>query len=229
MADVGKVIGVVVEHKDLVGKLIGLIAGLFKHGDKPKTHVEAPTPSPAPQEEDFPDDVIPVPAGQRKVDTVRVRLSRVQLPKSRFPEEYTKENPFGLVRPGPIADGSSAMNWGSKFWLDITAYDQEGKEFLPEAVMAYGLAYKTEFRIENEAGAVVIAVKGVGADAAGNPVAGYVMEGSEEIGNGATAWISTNGFLHQMKTWPASDGHTYTATAAVDGVGSKNRVTFKVS
>ena len=186
---------------------------------KPKPTVPVTVPTPAPiSPPDFPDDTIPTPSVVRTVKTVTCKLSRVQLSRQRFPEAYTAENPFGLVPPGPIQDGN-AMNWGSKFWLDLTARDENGKEFLREDILTAHIAYKTE----HHAGAAFI--KGHGANADGSLAPGYETNDTDEIGNGISAYISSNGFLHQMKAF--GEG-TFECYGVVNGVES-NHFNLRVS
>jgi len=194
----------------------GLLAGLFKK--KPTVPVVVPTP--AGGDEDFPDDTIPDPAPGRTVKTVRLKLARAQYNKQRFPDEY-KDGKDGLYdNLKEIQEGRANLAYASKFWLDLTAYDADGKEFLRPAVLTHGLAYKTE----HHAGDAYI--KGFGPDvknADGSPKAEVVH--TDEIGNGISAWNSSFGFLHQMKAHQEGE---YLCSGSVDGVES-NTFTIKVS
>lgn len=207
----------------IIQAITGWLSGIFNKKPKPPTvPVTAPTPAPSQPDPSFPDDHIPRPPTTRKVARVRIKLERVQLSKERFPNEYTPENPFGLVSPGPIQAGSN-MNWGSKFWVDLTAYDEQGKEFLRPDVLTYGLAYKTEIRVGDAV------QKGLGALPDGTPVPGYVSQGTDAIGHGITAWLSSFGFLHQMQAFAAADGQKFRVTGFVDGVEAENPFDLGVS
>jgi hypothetical protein len=200
--------------QELIARIFGGIGGLFNR--KPKVVITEPTPAPIQVDEDFPDDIIPPPPSvtSRKVTSVRLKLARAQYNKKRFPEMYTDENPQGLVR-----DLSGNIPYDSKFWLDLTAFDAAGKEFLRDAVLANGLAYKTEIHCGD---AYII---GKGADASGEPVAGYETNDTDAIGNGITAWLSSLGFLHQMKAYGEGE---FECSGSVAGVPANN-FTLKVS
>lgn len=196
-----------------VGKLL---AGVFgkKKAEAPKVPVSAPQPNPVdPGEGRFLDDVIPAPAG-RKIAKVRCKLSRIQLSTQRFGGE--------LVQPTDRHEqGLDAINWGSKVWIDLTAYDEQGREFLQDAVLAHGLAFKTEHHV----GAAHIV--GAGADPQGNPLP-YVTADTDEIGNGISAWLYSKGFLQQFKAHAAADGQSFDVWGKVGGVES-NHITLKFS
>lgn len=204
----------------LISAVPGLLAGLLK--PKPRVPVTVPTPAPVQEDEDFPDDTIPEPAPKRIVKTVRLKLARAQYNKQRFPDEY-KDGKDGLYSPSDLREieaGRGALNYASKFWLDLTAYDGEGKEFLRPAVLSHGLAYKTEHHAGDSY------IKGFGPNeknADGSPKAEVVD--SNEVGNGITAWNSSNGFLHQMKAHGEGE---FVCSGSVNGVKS-NTFTIKVS
>lgn len=210
-------------QQTIVSALLGWIRGLFSKKPKPpQIPVVVPTPAPNQPDPRFPDDHIPRPNTGRKVAKVKVKLERVQLPRERFPDSYTEENPFGLVDPKPIQSGQTAVNWGSKGWVDVTAYDEAGKEFLRADVLAFGLAYKTRIAFGDTF------IEGKGADAAGQPVAGYVTNDTSEVGQGRSAWLSSLGFLQQFQVFAGADGKTFQVTASVDGVEAENPFTVRV-
>jgi len=198
----------------------GLLVGLFKK--KPQVPIEVPTPATEQPDEEFPDDTIPDPPPGREVKRVRLKLARAQYNKQRFPEKY-KNGGDGLYSNEDlraIEAGESALNYASKFWLDLTAYDSENKEFLRPAVLSHGLAYKTE----HHCGDAFIA--GFGPDEKnedGTPKAEVVA--TNEIGHGITAWNSSFGFLHQLKAHREGE---YLCVGSVDGVQS-NSFKIKVS
>jgi hypothetical protein len=209
--------------KQGVEALIAWILGQFNKKPKvPAIPVTEPTPSPVQPDTDFPDDVIPAPEPTRKVTTVRLKLSRAQYNRQRFPEKYTPDNPMGLYSQDElraIEAGTGTLNYGSKFWLDLTAYDAAGKEFLRDAVLSHGLAFKTEHRC---GGAYIV---GKGAQANGEPKPGYQTNDTDEVGNGITAWLSSLGFLHQMKAHGEGE---FACSGKVDGVAA-NEFTIRSS
>lgn len=200
-------------------KILGAILGIFKKkpvlqpGDKP-----VPNPNTADHSE-FPDDVIPppVPIVTRKIKEVRIVTSRLQYAHSLNPEMYTPDNKDGLYsNPRSYEGGKDAINIGAKGWFDLTAFDFDGKEFLPDAVAAYGLCYKTEHHIGDSF------IKGNGGTP-GNPNEGYETQDGQ-VGNGITSWRSTNGFMHQVKFH--GEG-TWEVWGSVGGVES-NRFIIRV-
>lgn len=213
----GDIVGAILEaNPGLLQKLLGMLLGLFNRA--PKKPVDPPTePVGGDSGDDFPDDTIPAPKELPIVAKVRLKLSRVQLSKQRFPDAYTAQNPFGLMNAKEIEEGD-AMPYGSKFWLDLTAYDSKGKEILRDRVLANGLAYQTEHHCGD---AFIIGHGG----SSQNPTAGYETNDTNEIGNGITAWISSEGFLHQMK---AHGEGTFECWGKVNGIES-NHFTLKVS
>lgn len=230
LGGVGAVLGPLVNdpmiRQALISELLKFLLGLISRAPAPappKTTVTAPVPAPSQPAPDFPDDVIPAPpVAGRTVATVELKIGRIQLNKERFPLAYTEDNPFGLMQPGPVMAGGK-MPYASKFWLDITARDAAGHELLRPDILSMGLAFVTE----HHCGETFI--KGHGADPSGSaPLAGYETNDTDEIGNGITAWLSTLGFLHQMKAWPAADGKRFECWAVVAGIRS-NTITLNVS
>ena len=216
----------VLNYPGVQDKLIALFMGLFTkllNRQKPPAAplppvITAPVPNPNAADPDLLDDVIPSPAadGTRKVTKVKLSLTDAQLNKGRFPNA-----PNGGLLPRDVLDnivaGRTALNYGSKAWFDLTAYDQKGVEFLPGDVIAYGLQYKTEHHIGDAF------IKGNGG-APQQPAEGYqTQDGS--VGNGISSWIATLGFKHQVKFH--GEG-TYKCTGSVDGVES-NSFTVRVS
>ncbi len=230
LGGVGAVLGPLVNdptiRQTLISELLKFLLGLINRAPAPApptTTVTVPVPAPTQPTADFPDDVIPAPrVAGRAVASVELKIGRIQLSRERFPQAYTPENPFGLMQPGPVVLGGN-MPYASKFWLDITARDAQGRELLRPDILSMGLAFATE----HHCGETFI--KGHGADPSGSaPLAGYETNDTDEIGNGITAWLSTLGFLHQMKAWPAADGKGFDCWAVVAGVRS-NTITLHVS
>jgi hypothetical protein len=194
----------------LLGLLTSALGKLLHKKDAPTTPVVIPTPAPNPTTGGpFLDDTIPAPAATRKVVKVVGKLARVQLNHQRFPDAPNG----GLYDDVALKSAQAGGNipFGSKIWLDATAYDAEGKEFLRDAVLSHGLAFKTE----HHCGGAFI--KGHGADAQGQPIAGYETNDNENVGNGISAWISSLGFLHQMKAHGEAQNDAW---VVVDGVES---------
>lgn len=186
---------------------------------KPKPEGPVTKPTGGDPDDDFPDDVIPSTGnGGRVVATVRLKLARIQLNKQRFPEAYA-DGQNGLVpNPGSYEGGSESIPYGSKIWLDLTAKDAEGREWLRGDILEAKLGFKTE----HHCGGAFI--KGKGQDAQGNPNPGYEVNEAKGVGNGITAWLSSKGFLHQMKVNQEGE---FDCVGFVDGVES-NSFTIRV-
>lgn len=203
-------------QQSLIAALLGLIGGLFKRKkETPTVPVTVPTPNPNSADDDFPDDIIPAPPTKKKVVSVHGKIARVQLSAQRFPDRR-QANGQGYVYSDAelkAVQAGGAVPFDSKVWLDATAFDDKNVEFLRDRVLSHGLAYKTE----HHAGSTFI--KGKGADAQGQPVAGYETNDTDEIGNGISAWISSLGFLHQIKV--RGEGQ-YDCYVVVDGVESNH-------
>lgn len=212
----------------LVSFLVSLVAGLIARATQrvttvPPVPITAPVPSPVPAEPGFPDDVMPAPKTSRKVGSVRLRLARAQYSRERFPEMYTENNPFGLYSQADLRasmDGAGVLNFGSKFWLDLTPFDTEGREISRPEMIAMGLSFRTE----HHAGDAYIVGAGELPDAPGEP-ADYKTADTDAVSNGITAWKSSLGYLHQMKAW--GEG-SFVCVGKVGDVAS-NSFTLRVS
>ena len=209
----------------LTAALGGLLGKLFGKKDVPVVRPgDTPVLSPKQADSDFPDDVIGAPknTASRLVTQVKLGISRVQLSKERFPERVRADG-TGYVYNSSEMDQvrkGAAIPFASKVWLDLTAYDQFGKEFLKDAVLANDLAFKTAHRSAEGA-----FIEGLGADDNGKPLPGYKTNDTDAIGNGISAWLASLGFLHQIKVH--GEG-TFTFSGEVGGVASNN-VTLNVS
>lgn len=169
--------------------------------------------------DDFPDDFIPsVGTGGRRVVKVVLKLNRVQLNKKRFPEAYQNGQNGLLDNPRQYEDGP-AISYASKIWLDLTATDESGREWLREDIINARIAFKTEHHCGGSF------IKGRGMDVNGDPLPGYETNEANGVGNGITAWLSSKGFLHQMKV---NQEGVFECYGVVDGVES-NHFTLTVS
>lgn len=187
--------------------------------NKPKPIATPGNPVPKPEQSDdnFPDDSIPAPLAP--IARVVAKLGRAAYSKQRFPEEFTHENPFGLIRNlNEIEAGAANIPYGSKAWIDLTPYDKNGKEILRDAFIGAGLSYKTEHHVGDAS------IKGDGALPDGTPKP-YETVDTENVGNGISAWESSVGCLHQVKLHTEGSRECY---GKLDGVES-NHFTIKVS
>lgn len=210
-------------QKAVFSFLWNLIQGLFKKKEPvpalpPVVVVPVPNPGSV-TPPDLIDDVIPAPpAADRVVTSVKLTLAGGQLNRQRFPNAPNG----GLLDMSylkQVQAGKMALNYGSKFWLDLTAYDQNGREFLPGDVIAYNLCYQTE----HHAGDAYI--KGHGGTAQ-RPTDGYETNDTNEIGNGISSWVATLGFKHQMKAHGEGE---FRCSGSVGGVEAGNPFTIRVS
>lgn len=221
----GQIVGQILSNPEtqqqIFGALFALISGLFKKKEKPPVVLpgEPPQPNPNQANDDFPDDVISAPSQEgRKVTKVVAKLIRAQYSRQRNPEMYSpKHNPKGWQQglydnPRQYEGGKSAINIGAKGWVDATAYDADGNEFLRDAVIAAGLQYKTEHHVGDAY------IKGNGG-APQSPAEGYETNDTDLVGNGISAWISSMGFLHQVKFHGEGKHEVF---VVVDGVKSNS-------
>jgi hypothetical protein len=202
-------------------KLIGIaLKAVLVQLSKPK-----PTPKPVPTSE-LPDDTIPEPKkpeapapvaeAPSSVAGLRLKVKQIQLNRGRFPEAYTEDNPFGLVRGQDKLDmesGAGAIPFKSKVWLDLTPVDEFGEEIGPEEVKALGLAWEPVWNVDGVS---------VGAKAPGVP---DVKGESAIVGTGVTNWQSTLGFGLQIQVFEEG---TFVAQAMLAGVES-NALKLRVS
>lgn len=201
-------------------------------GAKPEAPA-APLPSmPLPSliDEDIPD---PRPAALEPFKVVRVRaaLCDVQLQFSRFPKAYTEDNPHGLASREELAAivaGKTAMCYGSKFWLDLTAlYLRNGleEEVRPALVREHGLQYQTEFHALVNGVEHTFLLGHGGQPGAPNP---YEVGSGPTVNQGTSCWASeaTLGFKHQFKAW--GESNDVEVWGKVAGVES-NHIRFRVS
>ncbi len=204
-------------QKKVLSAVFGFLLGLFKKKKQaPTGPVTSPTPAPNQTDDDFPDDNIPAPPGtnERVVAKVVAKLIRLQYNKALFPDEY-KDGKDGLYdNPRSFEGGQNAINTASKGWVDATAYDQFGKEFLRDAVIANRLQYQTEHHVGDAY------IKGNGGEP--EAPAPYETRDTNSVGNGISAWISSMGFLHQVKFHTEGEHEVY---VVVGGVKSN---TFRV-
>jgi hypothetical protein len=143
----------------------------------------------------------------RGVESGRVKPSRARFPRS------TTDNPFGLVKPARRSREGGVPYAPSSGWTSLRT-DQDGKEF-KDAILANKMEFKTVITAARHSSGH----RGTGDQ---QPNDGYQTNDTDEIGNGITAWISTNGFLHQMK---AHGEGTFECWGAVAGVRSNS---FKI-
>lgn len=214
----------------ILSKLTAIVVALLSRPAKP-VPPQAPVVQPNPPRpsgggtDQFPDDTIPRPPVARTVATVHLGIARAQYSRERFPEKYTEDNPFGLYTDAEcraFERGENAINWGSKVWLDATAKDVDGHEFLRPDVMALGLAFNTEHHLGD------CFIRGRGADENGQPKPGYVTEDTNAVGQGISAWLNSKGFMQQFQFFTSADGGAFAAFALVNGVKS-NEFTIRVS
>lgn len=201
------------------------IGGLLRH--------RAPEPKPVPNVgvvDRLPDDdhiAAPpiVVANARKVASVRLRIQKAQYSRERHPDAYTEDNPLGLYQ-GDLArfeHGAEAINFESKVWLDLTAFDQDGKEFLGGDLVAAGLSFRGEHVITDEAGRVT-RITGKGQRPDGSPEPWEQVE-ETSVGLGEKSWINSLGCNEQVKVWREG---TFRVVGSIGGVKS-NDLTIRVS
>lgn len=174
-------------------EVLKLLVGLFKA--KEVKVVDAPR---LPDDEDIkPPDVVKDKTRTMKKLVLKVKM--FQYSKKLFPEQYTSSNPQGLVdnaREQEILAGNANLNRESKFYVDLTPYDQDDNPILERDVQPgeqfAGLKFKPEFHVE--AGGAFTHVVGNGTN---------VPDTKEDswVGVGITNYQKTNGFGCQFKVF----------------------------
>lgn len=173
---------------ELVRQLGPVLKGLFD-GDNPP---DSPTPA----------------AG--RISRVRLRLLRAQYNRKLFPEQYTPDNPQGLYSGKEleaIRNGSGKLNRESNIWADLTAYGPDGVELQRDQLKRLGLAYRTEFFIND--GSII----GHGANDLGHPN-DWERTNPEGANISEEAWRTSLGF--NVRIHVAEEG-PYTVRGNVDG------------
>jgi hypothetical protein len=157
----------------------------------------------------------------RRVHSVTLRLMRAQYNKELFPKMYNPDNPQGLYKNALLPEiqrGLRRLNRESNVWLDLTARDQNGAEFLRDAVDAFGLAFRTRHEVAEG----FIEGGGVKEDGAPDEWTKVNPDGanlSEHV------WIDSRGFT--LRAHLSREGD-FVCSGSVAGVKS-NTFTLKVS
>lgn len=218
----------------LVSALVGALVGLFRRQrpELPPPSMGVPVTPPALEtSKSVPPPAVP----KAKVSSVRLVLSRAQYSRTLFPEQYD-DNPHGTYEGEELRKirNGEAMNRQSRFWLDLTAYDENGHEIVPAQVDRDGLAFKTRTEL-TVAGLGTAVTEGRGPDPSGavQPRNGRPMPLPEYVLDSGGTWIEVEqeafnascGFLSGYKAWGEGE---IRAVGYVDGVKS-NEIVIRVS
>lgn len=188
-----------------------------------------PVPKPEQRDPDNPklldDTVVPTPKvapsvpSVPKVASIRVNLIKGEFSRELFPEEFDKPS-HGLIKDlDGIQSGAQAINVGSKLWVDITPYREDGTEIRRSEVEAAG---DPLYRATHRAGETFI--RG-GGGKPGQPNPGYTTGDSPQVGNSISAWKATNGYVQMFKFFEEGE---YVISAELEGVQGKS-FTVRVS
>lgn len=216
----------------VLSALVGLFLSLFKK--KPKdpvlvtTQPGSPVPAPGvPTPIPAPSASTPTP-GQvaRRIASVVLTLQKAERPDLSTPDR--RQSP-GDLYPNPMAMISAGENfhYGSAFWFDLTAYDENGDEWTGDSIIAADKEFKTEHRIMNEGSSILAYIKGEGDQnptGLGEPKDWHQMNG-DEIHWAQRAWKDSVGRNARVRI--GREG-TFKVKGAVDGVWS-NELVVKVS
>lgn len=207
-----------------------LLAQLFRR-DQNQNPIPLP-PIPVVLDDDEPPVVVTPPEptdpsapAENPVVEVKASISQMQYNKSLFPDMYNESNPHGLYsakRLREVLHEGANANRGSNFWLDLTAYDKDGKEITPDRVKALGLEFRCEHHVEAAGREVSIVGRGPGQ----KPVK---VDESDAVDNAQAAWDRSLGFHHRFGTNPDADNYEVVAWGLVNGVRSGNTIRFMVS
>lgn len=172
-------------------------------------------------DEPDPQPVPDVDEPRREVRSVVLRLMRAQYNKELFPKMYTQNNPQGLYKNALLPEiqrGLRRLNRESNVWLDLTARDQNGVEFLRDAVDAFGLAFRTRHNVADGF------IEGGGVKEDGTPDE-WVKVNPDGANLSEHVWIDSRGFT--LRAHLSREGD-YVCSGEVAGVKS-NTFTLKVS
>lgn len=212
----------------LVGLLEKLLGRLFGQGKD----VVVPAVD-RPLVDDIPDDKI-IPPGKPTPSapspkalgytSLKLAIFKAQFNKESNPDQYTKDNPFGLYKP---ARQNEYKPW-SKVWFDATPFKGSHAVQTDEGDKD-GILWAPIFHIfYNKAETIVKAdpsIRQDTANGANRPV--QVVEG-DSVGVGFSAWDFANGFLCQIQV--GDNKGDYEAYVEIPGLGlTSDRVSFKVA
>lgn len=202
--------------------LLDLVANMIKNAltkkAEPKEAPLVPGPAPTPG---IPGP-IPAPSASTPVgDEAPRKVARVGLvvQKAVFPDETLYE---GDRAPMKLVNAGENFNFGSSLWLDLTAYDENGDEWMGHSLVAADLDYRTRHEVYKD-GVRIAFIQGQGGEP-GNP-ADWTQQNSEEVSFAQRAWKDSIGF--NARTRFHKEG-TYVVVGYVNGVES-NRLTIRVS
>lgn len=197
---------------------------------KPTTPKPSVVPFPVPDEDDVP---LNPTTPKKEVASGRLSVVWMQLNRDRFPEQYTPENPFGLLSQREvqaILSGQSALNFESAVRFDTKFVDDQGDEVSPEDVHRLGLAWKSKWTVRNVETGEESFLQGQGStytNAKGKQEAFVEEVGAREtgVGQGTRNYTDTLGFGQRMDFYKEG---TYEIFMEIAGVQT-NSLTFKVS
>lgn len=196
--------------------LIDALKGLLSHKPKPPVLVpEVPTTPNVPTPIPAPPASTPEP-GQvaRKIAKVRLQIQKAERPDLSTPER--RQDPGNLYPdPNGMVTAGDNFNWGSAFWFDMSAFDENGDEWQGNSIIAAGKEYKTRHEIW-EGGRLVAFIQGAGGSDAGSPF-DWSQQNGDEINWAQRSWKDSLGMNARVRI--GREG-TFHIVAYFDGVKS---------
>jgi hypothetical protein len=186
----------------LLDILAHALSGLFSKKPKPPVTVIDPG---QPSQPGTPGPIVKPPASspepgevKRIVSFVTARVQMAEKPDMTTPERrHDPGNLYSDVQ-GMLARKEN-FNWNSTLWLNATAYDQDGNEWMGHSIIAAGLEYKTRHEVYKD-GQLVAFIEGKGGTGDQEPNDGYQVMDSDDIDQIRTRpWIDSAGFNVAMR------------------------------
>jgi hypothetical protein len=154
---------------------------------KPKDPVVVTPPAtPTPN---VPTSIPAPPASSPEPGEVGRRVSRVRLKVAMA--EFADAPGHMYTDAQQRIDTKSNFNFGSKLWLDLTAFDEESEEWRGHSIIAADLEYRTALEIYKN-GALIAFIRGQGGDEQ-NP-RDWQQQVSDDVHFGQRAWKDSVGF-----------------------------------
>jgi len=223
--DMGQILSLLQQLPQLIAVLREL--GIFDLFKSKGVSQPPAVPPPAGMPPRLPDDVVILPPTSTlpalTISRVTHVIRQAQYSAKLFPDAYTPDNPYGLYKdPMGMVARNEAFNRETKFWFDLTAYDQNGRELDGARIIANKLAYKTRHAVTNLATGGVTEIVGPpdGTLLPGStpekpkPMPGYTQSEEAGFGLGITPWEDSVGFNAPMKAYAEGE---FRADADLDG------------
>lgn len=224
-----------IDLNQLLALILQLLSGLTQRPPSTPPVLPPPpkNPTPDPDDDDKAPNPIPPKEGTLPPASGKLEVVWMQLSKDRFPEQYTPQNPFGLLSHQQVRDileGRSALNYESAVRFDCTFRDRTGNEIVPDEVRELNLAWRSKWVVRNVDTGETSYLVGQGTtytNNKGKQEAKVQEDGAQQtgVGQGTRNYTDTLGFGQRMDFYREGRFEIY---MEVGGVRT-NSLTFTVS